>query len=294
MTWLTVIAVVNESGWVLDRFMHWYLAQGARQIVLFFDNPDDPALAGVSRLPDVTVIPCTAEFWRGVGMKPDARFTRRQNAALTRAYRQVTQGWVLNVDADELMYFPGTTLAARLAEVPDGVATIRVATAELVVSDRQAPVFRLPISREQVNAIYGDDADLFRPRLGLIGHADGKSFHRAGQTGIRLRQHWAEDAAGNEVTGLRWGKADQAYLLHYFGQAYADWRAKLEWRLGAHGFPESLKSRLRALQQRGGDAETGYRALFDLLHALAPNQLAALRAIGGVLELPAHFPQAAP
>jgi hypothetical protein len=34
-----------------------------------------------------------------------------------------------------------------------------------------------------VNEVYGDDADLFRKREGLIGHCEGKAFHRSGWTG---------------------------------------------------------------------------------------------------------------
>jgi hypothetical protein len=286
----TVAAIVNEPGPVIDRFVNWYLAQGASAVWLFFDDPGSPDIPRVARVAGVTVTPCTAGFWQGLGLSPDVRFTRRQNAALTWAYSQVQDGWLLNVDADELMYFPGTTLAARLETVAPDVPTIRVASAELVGADVPEQMFRIQIPRDRVSAVYGDAADLFRRRFGLIGHADGKSFHRTGQAGIRLRQHWAEDAGGNEVQGLRWGAADGAHLLHYLAPDYDLWRAKLEWRLGSHGFPEPIKERLRAIQAAEPDPEAAYRRLYDLLHRLTSAQVAQLRELGGLLELPGSFP----
>jgi hypothetical protein len=285
----TVAAIVNESGPVIDRFLRWYLAQGASAVWLFFDDPASPNMDRLASAAGVTVTPCTPEFWHGLGLSPDVRFTRRQNAALTWAYGQVQDGWLLNVDADELMYFPGTTLAARLETVAAEDRTIRVASAELVGADVPEQMFRIQVPRERIGAVYADAADLFRRRFGLIGHADGKSFHRAGQPGIRLRQHWAEDAGGNEVPGLRWGAAEGAYLLHYLAPDYELWRAKLEWRLGSHGFPEPIKERLRAIQASEPDPEAAYRRLYDLLHRLTPAQIAQLREIGGLLELPASF-----
>ncbi len=283
-----VAAIVNEPEPVLARFVSWYLDQGAHEVQLYLDNPAHPAAARLAALPRVRVTLCTPDFWQGIGISPDARFTRRQNAVLTHAYRALTDGWLLNVDADELMYARGATLADWLAAQTEP-QTIRVATAEHVHAPEAGQLFRLPIPRAAVNAIYGAEADLFRRRFGLIGHADGKSFHRAGRADLRLRQHWAEDAAGEEVTGARLGAAEGVYLLHFIAPDYAAWRAKLEWRLGSHGFPEPIKERLRAIATQGGDVEAGYRTLFDLLHGLTPAHSLALAAAGGVLRLPATF-----
>lgn len=283
-----VAAIVNEPAAVLDRFLRWYLAQGAARIELYFDNPRHPDMARIAALPRVKVTPCTPEFWASLGLAADARFTRRQNAVLTQAYLALAEGWLLNVDADELMYVAGGRLDHWLAARQDA-QTIRVATAEHLHSHAPEQIFRLPLPRPLVNAIYADEADLFRRRFGLIGHADGKSFHRAGRADLRLRQHWSEDASGAEVLGARLGAADGIYLLHYVAQDYAVWRSKLDWRLGSHGFPEPIKERLRVIAAQGGDVEAGYRALFDLLHGVRPDQLAALEAAGGILRLPAGF-----
>ena len=282
-----VAAIVNEPAAVLNRFVGWYLAQGAEAITLYFDDPTHPDLTRLAELPRVICVACTAEFWQGLGVSAEARFTRRQNTVLTHAYHQQAEGWLLNVDADELMYAKGTTLAAWLENRED-TQTIRIATAEHVHGGT-GRLFRLPIPRKTVNAIYGAEADLFRRRHGLIGHADGKSFHRAGRADLRLRQHWSEDAAGQEVEGARLGAADGVYLLHYMAPDFTAWRAKLEWRLGSHGFPEPIKDRLRAIQAADGDVEAGYLVLFQLLHCIEPEVARDLAAVGGLLEVPSGF-----
>jgi hypothetical protein len=288
MMGFVVAAIVNEPFAVLDRFVRWYLAQGASRVDLYFDDPEHAEIAQFAALPCVRVTPCTAAFWSSIGIAAEARFTRRQNAVLTQAYHGLRDGWLLNVDADELMYVAGTTLADWLAAREDA-QTIRVTTAEHVLGGEAELLFRLPIPRDAVNDVYGAEADLFRRRFGLIGHADGKSFHRAGRIDLRLRQHWSEDASGAEVTGARLGAEDGVYLLHFIAQDYAVWRGKLEWRLGSHGFPEPIKDRLREIAARGGNVEAGYRALFDLLHGVNAEQLAALEALGGILRLPLGF-----
>lgn len=283
----TVAAIVNEPTPVLTRFVRWYLTQGAQQVQLYFDAPDHAAVTALRTDPRVTTIPCTPAFWHSIGIADDARFTRRQNAVLTHAYHALRQGWLLNVDADELMYAQNGTLADWLATRTDA-QTIRIATAEHVHGPGNDLLFRLPIPRNKVNEIFDGNADLFRRRFGLIGHADGKSFHRSGRSDIRLRQHWSEDAAGDEVQGARLGGPDGIYLLHFIAPDYAAWRAKLDWRLGSHGFPDPIKQRLHQIAETA-DPEAGYKSLFDLLHAITPAQLAALESIGGILRLPAEF-----
>ena len=282
-----VAAIVNEPSAVLERFVSWYLRQGADRVALYFDDPAHPDIARFAALPYVTVTPCTAEFWASLGLSAEVRFTLRQNAALTHAYRAQTEGWLLNVDADELMYAAGKTLAAWLATQTEP-QSLRIASAEQIHTAGPQQLFRLQIAKAEVNEIYGAESDLFRRRYGLIGHADGKSFHRAGRSDLRLRQHWAEDASGAEMIGTRLFARDGVHLLHYMAPNYAAWRNKLDWRLNAHGFPAPIKERLRACQA-SADPEAGFRALFDLLHAPDPKQIAALEAIGGILRLPADF-----
>jgi hypothetical protein len=280
---LTVATIAREPLPVLQHFLRWHLGHGADRIILFLDDPDDPAQTALAGDPRVELRPCTPAFWAGLGLAPDARFTRRQRAAMTAAYRETAEGWVLVLDADERMWTPGRSLPAALATLPADTVTLRVLTAEAVALAGGGRAHRLPIARAAVDAIYGADAALFRPRFGLVGHPEGKSFHRAGVPGLRLKLHWAVDAAGEKVPGPVWGTADRAYLLHDFAPGYDRWRAKLDWRAGASGFADPLKDRIAAIAATP-DPEAGYRALHTRLHTLTAADEAALEAAGGLLR----------
>lgn len=281
----TVAAIVREPAAVVRRFLRWYLSQGAERILLFLDDPTDPLLEELRATPRVEPIICTPDFWAGLKLSPDLRFPRRQNAALTAAYRELMHGWLLNVDADELMHFSGCTLSEAVRRFPSDVDCVRVTTAEQVHLSGGGEAFRLPVARDVVARVYGESAELFRPRSGLLGHADGKAFHRAGQSGIRLRQHWAEDEAGNQVMSLRLGTADGAHLLHFAAPDFPAWRAKLDWRLSSSNLAAGVREMLIELRDSHPDPESAYAMLWERLYRLSPDQEAALEAVGGLLRL---------
>jgi len=280
---LTIATIAREPTPVLARFLRWHLDQGAARIIVFLDDADDPAGRALAGDPKVEFRPCSPALWAGLGVSATARFTKRQRAAMTAVYREVSQGWVMILDADELMWFAGRNLPEGLAKLPPDTATLRIQTAEEVTLPGDAKAFRLPIARGAVQTIYGADADLFRPRFGLVGHPEGKSIHRAGLPGIRLKLHWAVTEAGDPVQGPVWGHAERAYLLHYFAPGYDRWRAKMGWRAGAHGFADPLKARLAQIAE-GADAEAGYRALYDRLHCLTEAETSGLDEAGGLLR----------
>jgi len=280
---LTVATIAREPLPVLHRFVAWHLAQGAARIVIFLDDPGDPAQHALAGDPRLDLRPCTPALWEALGVAPEARFTRRQRAAMTAAYREVAAGWVMILDADELMWMRGRSLPEALATLPEAVPTLRIHSAEEVGLAGGGAAFRMPVPRATVDTIYGADAPLFRPRFGLVGHPEGKSIHRAGLRDIRLKLHWAVTADGAPVAGPVWGAAEQAHLLHYFAPGYDRWRAKMDWRAGAHGFADPLKARLAEIAALD-DPEAGYRALYDRLHSLTAAEEAALDAAGGLLR----------
>jgi hypothetical protein len=284
-----VAAVVKEPAPLIDRFVGWYLAAGAAGITLYFDDPADPAIAACCTDPRVTAVPCTPDFWRGIGQEPDARFTLRQNAAITAAYGQAHEDWLLVVDADELVHLAHGTIAGLLAAQGPEVRSLMVEPAEFVHAPGGGAAFRLPIGRGIVNRVYGDEAELFRKRHGLIGHSTGKAFHRSGQTGIWLRQHWAVDAAGEAVPFASAGRDQGAYLLHYLAPDYPQWRAKMEWRLASSGFHGGVRALIDAIMAQAKDREAGFAALYDRMHRIDAAMADRLRGVGGLLDLPAEF-----
>lgn len=293
MSTFRVAAIVNEPLHVLSRFVSWHLETGATGITLFFDNPDDPAIEHCAADPRVSPVRCTPEFWEGIGQDPAARFTRRQNAAMTEAYRRTNEDWLLVLDADELVYLAHSSVSQLLAAQPVGLRSLMVEPAEFVHAPGDGANFRMPLSKPDVNQIYGAAAGLLRKRYGLIGHSIGKAFHRRGQSNIRLRQHWAVDSSREVVPFGSVGRAEGAHLLHYIAPSFDAWRVKMEWRLSASGFTSYTRDQIEAIMAQSGDREAGLAVLYERMHCVDRDTAERLRAKGGLLELPADFRPAA-
>ncbi len=279
----TVATIAREPWPILNRFLAWHLDQGADRIILYLDDPDDPAIPKLQGEPRIDFRRCTPAFWAGHGLAPDARFTRRQRCVLSEAYGGLSEGWLLVVDADELMWLRDCPIADTLEALPAEALSLRVLSAEEILLPDGSRAFRTPVDRKMVNKIYPEDADLLRIRFGLTYHPEGKSFHRAGQAGLNMKLHWAQDVEGNRTPGPTLGAADQAYLLHYAAPDYERWRAKVGWRVGSHGYAQPVKERLQEIAT-SDDPEPAYRALYDRLHALTAAQAKALDAAGGLLR----------
>jgi hypothetical protein len=79
----TVVTIAREPLPVLRRFIDWHLGQGAARIILFFDDPDDPGDRGFEGRAAARCEALHAALWTELGVDPEARFTRRQRAAMT-------------------------------------------------------------------------------------------------------------------------------------------------------------------------------------------------------------------
>ncbi|SPF77739.1 glycosyltransferase family 2 protein [Pseudoprimorskyibacter insulae] len=297
---LTVAAILKEDIATTLRFAAWYLEQGADRIQLFLDDPEDPSIPILQSHPKIDIVPCTDAFWASLRLTRDVRFTKRQNTALTWAYRRAAPGgWLFNVDADELVYFERGTLADLAAQAGPDVPSVRILPAEVVQAPGDALHFRLPMKRWQRLKVYGEGGNVLVRRSGLVGHNVGKSLIRTGLGPLTLRQHWAQTDDGQQIDAQELGPRDGAYLLHMYDRGYASWRAKLDWRLASSGFRPPVVDKIAALRA-GPDPEAGIRALYESAHVFGPDrleQLAQARAHYSVaLDLDApiarHFPSA--
>ncbi len=285
MTW-HVGAIMNEPQSEVLRFAAWYFEAGAHGMTLLFDNPDDPTAAIFDEHPNVTVVRCTPEFWERLGLSQDVRFPKRQNVAMTWAYRQCKDDWFLNVDADEFMYVPDG-IDGFLKEAPPAAETIRVETAEVILAADagSGSHYRLPLGYEAVSRVYGDALWLIAPkRRGMVGHWRGKSFIRCGVDDITLRQHWAQSPGGRPINEVVMQASTRAVLLHHVGDNYDVWRSKLKWRIGSRGFSDRLGN---AISEALGlpDGEDRIRELYNELHGCDAERLRRLKAEDAYLHV---------
>jgi hypothetical protein len=271
----SVVAIVKEPQAVLERFVAWYLHQGADRILLYFDDPNDPGIAQMARhAPRVQCTPCTRAFWEKLGVADAPNFTRRQNAAMMHGYARIPEGWVGVVDADELFLPVSGTLSDLLETLPASDRSVLIKPAEYVFfeNDPDLTLFRRPMNARQVSRVYGEFADHMAGNKGLIGHLVGKSFTRAGLEVARAHPHWFCDADGNRIVDAIRNVEDGYVMLHFYFLNYADWRRKMEYRVHAlpRGRRDKLLDKLARLLDRG--AERGLRQIWRNMHGLSVTQ----------------------
>ncbi len=285
-TW-SVVTIAREEPEVIRRFVAWHLDAGVERIFLYFDNPDDPCIDMVSHLDRVTAIPCTQEFWADLGAAPDDRFTMRQNRACLHGYNAAPDGWVLNVDADELVLIEGRSVGEFLAAMPVDCRSVLIRPAEEVQTAEtgNGRLFRQPMPKWMAKGVYGDLAPLMVRNKGMVGHSVGKSFVRTGLSGLRgfkLRQHGWKLRKSDLIHDVIAGPKRDAWLLHFFSRGYDDWRRKLDYRLTNVGFRMRMRTALKEARDQGEDA---LRDIYKRLHSLTDDQLSTLGQGGFVKRL---------
>ena len=240
-----LVATVDEPPALVQAFVAWHLALGAKVIHLYFDRPDDPAADLFTHLPQVRVTRCDSDHWAALGGERPHRHEVRQVVNARQAYGLTDAGWLLHADADEFLWCPGG-VGAVLQTVPDAIeaATYPVAERIFVRASPQQTVFDGPFRRAYPGdaaagrAVFGADYDL--TNRGFTGHTQGKAFARTGRD-LSMSIHRPK-APGRELH-LHRLTADQMLLLHVEGLTRTHWVFKLKRMaqavLAADGMPPS-------------------------------------------------------
>ncbi|SIT12709.1 Glycosyl transferase family 2 [Roseivivax lentus] len=285
---LTMAAILKEPVDTVRGFIAYHRAQGVTRFHLCFDDPDDPAVEGLGGAPDVIAERGTPDFWARVGIGADKAFPMRQNHFLTYAYHAAPVGWFAALDGDEYFHLDGRTLAEELdAQEPETVAvTIRSAEHVQTPQDGACYHFRLPQPRWLRQALYSNLAGHLRTREGFAGHIAGKSCTRTGLgSRVRIRQHWAAVEGRDLIAARIMTHEDGAHLLHFVDRGFANWRAKLDWRLSSRGYVDRMKTMLlSAMEADAPEAELW--KIYAELHVFGPERLQVLSDAGRLLSVP--------
>lgn len=279
-TWATV-TTLKEPPDVVRSFVAHHVSLGASEIWLYFDDPDDPIIPEVEKVPQVHVVRCTSEH---KAMHSNAAGTHegRQKANANAAYGLTRADWIIHLDADEMVQ-SDRPITALLSDATWDV--LRLSPFEAMhfhkagINGRPSHYFRgaLPDTPQgQAAAVraYGRYAGSLAG--GLLSHAAGKFFVRAGVPDMRLSIH-GPFLAGKRAIAV---DAQGARLLHFHGGNYAAWRAHLERRLRGGVYiakfhkdkdsTQNLHSTLMALKNRRGEA--GLRRFWSTVCCFGPNK----------------------
>ena len=276
-TWGVVATVKAPEEQVLAFIAH-HLALGAACIWIYFDDPNDPAFALVSRLARVKAVLCTDWYWilRG-GRHP--RVSLRQARNCSHAQRGCRLDWLAHIDVDEYLFAP-EPVADILAKVPAAVPCVVMEPFDALNSP-DAPDdilrsrhFRGALLHQNIGlqaAIFGQSASLLTK--GTLGHTLGKSFCRTGVRGLVLGLHFATLKGDTLCPPFH----PTLRLLHFHAQDRAAWRLALPFRLGKGGAYSG-----RSDQQLRGVLTNASEAVIDVFYddvmTLTPEKAALLRA----------------
>lgn len=283
-TW-AVVATVDEPPGLVQAFVAWHLAAGAREVRLFFDRPDDPAALLFAQMSSVFVTVCDEDYWRQNKKGRPNRHQNRQVHNARIAYQATQADWLAHIDADEFIWStqPIGAVLAACAPACDCVV--------LPVAERFFPMappagagsafdgaFRLPFRRgpKAGQRLFGDDFLL--TRCGLTGHAAGKAFARADR-GLNMSIHRPRRRVKHQAAPLVLAQPAALTLLHFDGLTPQYWVFKLLRMLRAlteaDGMPPALHRAMLAEALLQDPA--GTMGLHDRLKVLDEQALAVLR-----------------
>jgi hypothetical protein len=264
-------------------FVAYHLGLGAARMWLFFDDPDDPAMAAVEHIPRVTATRCDDRHWRRIGKRPE-NHQNRQGRNMQMVYRQAELPWIGHIDVDEFL-LPLRDIGAVLANQNRDRAMLPMAPYE-ALHDPALPddIFT---ARHFRRAMSGDRWADLRARVfgpyaallpkGVLSHSAGKCFFRTGLPGVEPRLHGAF-LNGKRMPGGAF--TEEIALLHFHAQDQQAWLDRLAFRVarGAYQFNPPFADWLKA----AGDDDL--RAFYARVQTVSPATLSILRKGGVLLE----------
>jgi hypothetical protein len=281
----------------VEAFVVYHLRMGAEQLFLFFDDPEDPAIAHVENKERVTVIRCDQAYWAGVPEVEKAQVIQRQAfnsvAALRLAHERALQ-WLVFIDVDELLY-ASRPISSMFAEVPHHIDTVVFVPLEAVPEsiDPSCPFssgwFRsVPCSVRRrrivlmVAVLLGCKRSFVGQRY-FRGHNQGKSAVRLSANPLCMRAHRPRFSG-------RWCQAhsfDDARVLHFESNGFLAWKSKMERWLATDWMEQGRGRRLqdqllpfsRIQQQPLDQQDASLRELYKSIYFIDPWRRVLLRAL---------------
>jgi len=305
----SVSSTVAEPAELLYAFVAHYLDQGATEVHLFIDNPNQAGLETLRTLKGVRLTICDAAYWERVaGKRPEGQVMRQLRNANV-AYKACQTEWYFFCDADEF-FVSNRAVSDILKDVPPDILHCRTVMAERAFRAGQPQknifdgVLRVPLINGEavLSAVYGDLAKM--TTRGLLGHTLGKSFVRTGRDDLRMRIHFpvpmdkAEEDRLRQAGELRAGPdLKDGWLVHFDGLTPLHWRLKLlryylsyapKLKAG-DGTVFKRRTAARSHQLNAVYAAQGDPAILDRLSKLIEpdaEMLAQLAQAGGILDVP--------
>jgi hypothetical protein len=277
-----LVSTVKAPPEKVGAFVAHHLALGCARIWLYFDDPEDPAVDALARIPQVTTVRCDDIRWATAGNRPD-RHQNRQVKNAQAAWRACRLPWLGHIDVDEFLH-PAQPIAQILASLPPDQLTLRMEPFE-AMHDPSLPddIFTARLFRGPLKPRF---AHLRTPVLGAyapilpeghLSHTNGKSFFRTGIPGLSPRLHGAF-LNKERLPGPPFDR--RLPLLHFHAQDREAWLKALPFRRsrGAYQYHPELQAHL----QTAGPEEIAF--FYDRTQRLTADTATLLRGEARLIE----------
>jgi hypothetical protein len=293
-----VIATVRADVRDTIGFVNYHLNSGIEEIILFLDDPADPAAHQLSGYANVRPIRCDAAYWAARGVEAPSVTQERQEINVNHGMKLAAErgfDWIIHIDGDELLLADGdinTILSEQSADV------VRFALKEAVAEkNRYETIFEATLFRESVRL----------EKLSRMALADILNCQAAFFEGEYIRGHSASKVAVRLNAKIEWMgihgplrpriaevETNRIVLLHFDCIGIADWKTKWARRLDHPGAVERLRSNRRRQMELFrhvyGNAAAEL-ALYSRLHKIPERQKSLLMQHGllSVVTLPSEL-----
>lgn len=229
------------------HFVNYHLNIGAKHIVLYFDDPQDPAINALNSNSSVSCISCTSEHWKMLSL-PDPDLDKKILGNMKHAVPILKEKgieWAICIDSDELLHAfteengKNSSIGNILSLQNKNVGAISVKSFEAVVTkdqyndrpfrsrwfkvqpknDRLLTCLSYKIFNRKIIDVTNDGY--------FFGHTQGKSFFRTDLTFSKCNHHNPRFAEQE----VRYIQIAELGLLHYDCMLYDDWRRRWTWRV---------------------------------------------------------------
>lgn len=298
-TW-SVVSTIRAPKHQVDRFIEHYLALGAENVYVFFDDPKVAEFSEIFHGGRFKPVVCDEAYWANVPRFKPYQNTKgrpdtieiRQHVNMLFARSIMSSDWLLHVDADEYVY-ARKPVADVLAEYPKNVFSVVLRTLEAVydhvpgLGDELAtPYFRRFLQNDSVlSKFYPDDVRAVSWG-GFWGVTIGKTFVRKEYEISRMSVHRPVPVDANLVENV---DTDYLEMLHFEGQSFELFREKCRLRLEdnvAKLINKRFKQRLMLIKDYfDRDGEAGLLDIYKKFYVIEGEKLEMAKNLGFVVEL---------
>lgn len=266
----TVRAPLNETL----MFINYHLNIGIDEIVIFFDDPSDAAIAHLDKLDRVTCIRCDEQYWRSFGYEGlppfEERLVTNANAGVEIARDKGCQ-WVILIDNDELVYPIGDLkeiLSNCRADVLRFTVNEAVSEKENYENIFSPTLFKKPARyRKTLSMILGCRRAYFFGEY-FRGHLASKAAYRT-SSNIKLEDTHGPRTSGH---GLVVQRTPNVLLLHFDCVGLDAWKSKWLGRIKGAAIGSSMrgnrKKQLEFFAEAFAGGDEKIRELYKRLHTI--------------------------